>query len=89
MNLHYGGEGGFLLCVVPRAPLSAMSTCCSHSLHIPAAVLDKDACKLHATCTTQMQTDLAELTVLDPQFRIVGVPRCNKAAARYLVPEIL
>ena len=44
---------------------------------------------MHATCSIHMQQCLAELTILDPNFRIVGVQTQSKGASRYIICETL
>ena len=56
---------------------------------LQAGVWDKEPCKLHATCSTHMAPGLAELTIVDANFRIVGLQRAPKGASKYVISETL
>ena len=50
---------------------------------------DKEPCKIHATCSIHMACGLVGLTILDPNFCIVGVHKTPKGASRYVLRETL
>ena len=56
---------------------------------LQGGVLDKEPCRVHATCSVHMQRQLADLTVTDPSFQIIGVQHDTKGAKEFVMKETL
>ena len=56
---------------------------------LQGGVWDKEPCRVHATCSVHMQRQLAELTVTDPNFQIIGVQHSPQGAKAFVIKETL